>query len=555
MSAGFPDFAFTQPLSFGPAYVFLVVYEVLNTLLVVPAVIMLFVRRNHKVITHRSPVTLIAHLIYSYALGLVQVISILKGKPEFCTAVDFLYGFFFFFIMHFMMVTPTIASHIQINNDKVNAVKSRWTRLALLFTQLRYRLVIHVVVGLLHLVLSVVFYFYIHLQDYGECNRDVFMAYAITLLVVSSVIGCFLLYLWRNSDPFFLRLELFVSMCSHFPTTILLSLMYGFGPNVFADWFDYRWLNPMMGLPVLLTNAIFPLLLTNDSIFSSLQQRLSVMRGSRSWLMGTADEEMGLSGLASRADSLILTLNSGGKDIMEVIVDNPVLQESFRTFCMKTWSVENLLFYLAVRNFKLSPTIDEASTIYNDFIKTGSCTEINIEGSTRLHIANALKSGSNGGGGNGSNGSSGRVGSDIFDVAEHHIKYLMINDTVIKWQATTDGREAWRRAAKSMTTDSHKLTKSISDKHINTSGGSSTGNASAGNSSTGNSSTGNASADEDAPTTSTPKTSKQIRELKRADQTHGSGSSNNTTLSASDIGLTTNNNSNSSILSAEERER
>ena len=445
-----PDFVFTEPLAFGPLYLFLCAYELINTALIIPSLVFLVKRRKHRVIAHRSPITLVAHLSFSYIIGLVQVLSILMGKEEFCTTIDILYGCFLFFIMHFLMVTPTIVSHIQINQDKTSEVKSPWTKTALFFTRLPVRLSIHFVVGVIHLVVSVIFYLYVELESYGECNRAVFMAYAFTLTVISCCIGGFVTKLLFASDPFFLRMEMFVSMVLHFPTTILLSLMYGFAPGIFPSWFDYRWLNPMMGLQVTLTSAVFPLLLTNDKFLIRLQRQLSHLRGSRSM-----DIE---AGLANHADSLILSLTSKNADILQVIVENDVLRESFKAYCNKNWSVENLLFYMAVRDFKIAVNagcldnsiVETANIIYDNFIMAGSCTEINIDSGTRRNIADRIKLNN--------------IGGDMFNAAEHHIVNLMTQDTVVGWQATSEGRDAWKQASQRQLS-SQKLTKRNSERY------------------------------------------------------------------------------------------
>jgi len=445
-----PDFSFIEPLAFGPVYMLLCGCLIINTLLFLPSITLLIRRCNHKVISHRAVGTLVPHLCFSYVLGAVQTLSILMGKEHFCYIVDFLYGAFFYFIMHFMMVTPNIVSHLQINMDKINEVKSPWTRRALIFTRPSVRLGIHFVVGTLHAIATIlVYFFYTNLQSYGECNRAVILVFAITLAIVSVIIGSFITRLLFASDPYFLRLELFISMFIHFPTTILLSLLYGFMPQVMPDWFDYRWIIPMMNLPVVLVNAVFPLLLTNDRYFTAMQNFAMRLTGNFSSILrskaGLAEE-----GLASQIDSLIATLTNHNADILHVIVDNEILLASFKNYCVKNWSVENLMFYMAVNSFKEqsnyesamyeSAMYESARHIRDNFIMVGSCTEINIDGEIRKLLVEQIKNQ--------------QVTGNMFDAAQDHISNLMRQDTMVAWQSTPEAQAAWQQVARQAATTS-----------------------------------------------------------------------------------------------------
>jgi len=67
--------------------IFLVVYYALLGLLLLFVVGMLELRRNHKVIVPRDVVTLIPFHILSYAQCVVIAVSIIEGKPEWCSSL------------------------------------------------------------------------------------------------------------------------------------------------------------------------------------------------------------------------------------------------------------------------------------------------------------------------------------------------------------------------------------------------------------------------------------------------------------------------------------
>jgi len=86
-----PAWVFPDPASEG-VMIFLVVYYALSFLVVVFVVAMLLLCRNHKVIVPRDLWTLIPFHIMQYALSVVAAVSIILGKPAFCTPLEVLYS-------------------------------------------------------------------------------------------------------------------------------------------------------------------------------------------------------------------------------------------------------------------------------------------------------------------------------------------------------------------------------------------------------------------------------------------------------------------------------
>lgn len=432
-----PDFTFAEPASKPVAY-FLYTYAIVITILFFPSIALLIKKRNHRVISHRSVVTLIMHLAFAYVLSITQIASIIYGKEQFCTAVNAMFALFFYFIMHFMMVTPTIFFQSKVNRDKATGDRSNWSLFAHKFTQLRMRLIISFIFGTLHLALFLFLYFFAHIEPYGDCNRTAVVAYATSLALISSLITYFAFKLIFVSDPFFMRFELFASIIVHMPTSIALSIAYGYFAQGFPSSFDYRWVIPMINLPVVLVNAVFPICLTYDSFFDWMVRKTT--KGSIISQTSQIDD--------INVDSTIFTLTqSRSADIVQTIFDNEIMLEGLKAFSITHWSVENVMFYQAVEQYRshfgANSDIDRrtAIEIHDNYIKVGAMTEVNIDYVSRRKITTIINSNSE------------LLDKEVFDRAQLHIANLMKTDTIVKWQATVDFRNTLQKAIEQSSLD------------------------------------------------------------------------------------------------------
>lgn len=126
---------------------------------------------------------------------------------------------------------------------------------------------------------------------------------------------------------------------------------------------------------------------------------------------------------------------SGGPEKqIETIFSHPLLQRDFELFCQKTWSVENLLFYLAVRRYKMLPPenlLDEARKMHADYIEDGSVLQINLVMGDREAINERI--------------SEGKAGSDLFKEAEHHVIHLLRFSVIPLWTSSAGYKELMKK--------------------------------------------------------------------------------------------------------------
>merc|ERR1711916_141103 len=125
-------------------------------------------------------------------------------------------------------------------------------------------------------------------------------------------------------------------------------------------------------------------------------------------------------GLATSAENF----KSVPQNLDEVLEDEEVLEE-FWNFLKSNLAVENLQFIVKVNEFRDTRTYELQQEIMDDFIKTGSCSEVNINSTLRKEILQAHEK---------SSGKS--VDSTLFDDAERHIHLLIDHDTFPRFQAT-----------------------------------------------------------------------------------------------------------------------
>ncbi|OQR95090.1 hypothetical protein THRCLA_08021 [Thraustotheca clavata] len=74
------------------------------------------------------------------------------------------------------------------------------------------------------------------------------------------------------------------------------------------------------------------------------------------------------------------------------ILDNPISYESYLRFVSSEFSQENLLFVLAVQNYRAFPSIDSAVRLYHEFVAATAIQQVNLEAKLRHEILNTIES-------------------------------------------------------------------------------------------------------------------------------------------------------------------
>jgi regulator of G-protein signaling len=109
---------------------------------------------------------------------------------------------------------------------------------------------------------------------------------------------------------------------------------------------------------------------------------------------------------------------------LETLLGSQPGVDSFMQHLKNEYSQENLEFWLAVKQFREDPTHKRASELYNQFVKQGADTEINIPYNIRERVEADMKVWA---------GSS-QVSRTIFDEAQREILILMQRDSLPRYQ-------------------------------------------------------------------------------------------------------------------------
>ena len=416
-------FLFTEPA--GPAGMSIVlIIFVVNTLVFFPGMAVLCLRRKYRVIWFRSFYTLVPFLTFLYFFSLVQTASIVFGKPAFCEVTNVLFALFPFFIMHFILTIPTVVLQSDLNQAKL----TRWQHgelsstifLASKFVQLKYRVGLTLVVGVGHIALYVCLRFL--LRPGGDCNRASIMAYSIYIMLVVPFLLYFIFRLRTVKDPFFMRMEIVLLFLLNSPA-IMIVFIYPFAPQIFPQWFDFRWVFATLSF-VNIISVVFPAALTNNTFL----RKMECFMGNRL----DAEERQDVN-----SKGTIFALNQG-VSVFQAVLNNAILLEEFTQFTLTEWSVENVLFYVAVEDFKItfrdtpSTAFEKARYLSGQFIKAGAHIEVNIDSELRISILNMIRDE--------------KLSGDMFDLAQRSVYELMEKDSFPKWQKTAGFKKALEKA-------------------------------------------------------------------------------------------------------------
>lgn len=116
---------------------------------------------------------------------------------------------------------------------------------------------------------------------------------------------------------------------------------------------------------------------------------------------------------------------------LETLLSNKNTLHSFRCFLRSEFSEENLDFWLACEDYRVSPSnvqTSKASSIYNQFINPDAPQEVNLDAETRETLLSVMDSPS----------------SNTFDTAQQRIFSLMAKDSFPRFLRSTHCMETIR---------------------------------------------------------------------------------------------------------------
>ena len=119
---------------------------------------------------------------------------------------------------------------------------------------------------------------------------------------------------------------------------------------------------------------------------------------------------------------------------IDAIISHPLLRSDFELFCQKTWSVENLLFYLSVRRYKTLPPeqlLDEARKMHADYIAEGSILQINLVMGDREAINERVMEE--------------KADASLFKEAEQHVIHLLRFSIIPLWTSSAGYKDLMKK--------------------------------------------------------------------------------------------------------------
>nr|XP_046262181.1 regulator of G-protein signaling 5 isoform X2 [Scatophagus argus] len=111
---------------------------------------------------------------------------------------------------------------------------------------------------------------------------------------------------------------------------------------------------------------------------------------------------------------------------LETLLNTKSGLQVFRGFLRSEFSEENLMFWLACEEYRLSPSKTKASNIYNQFINPDAPQEVNLDAETREALLNVMDS----------------LCADSFNKAQQRIYSLMAKDSFPRFLRSTYCMEA-----------------------------------------------------------------------------------------------------------------
>lgn len=231
-------------------------------------------------------------------------------------------------------------------------------------------------------------------QGVSNCLNQIITLIAAqgALCVVGIIV--FVILIWKVRDGFGFKIELICILAVGLPILVVWVIQA-------MGLVDYPYQLPSIVWEELLVFATFNISVVLPTIFSYMPKYNSAVlvithSGSGSELgSGHTVSQAAEQDRQSIAASEVY--KPGSAKFFIQLLDDPVLSEEFKQFCVELWCVENCSFYFAATKFfdsRITNPVElrkKAEEIYNMYIKTGSQLEINIEAPVREKIQEILE--------------------------------------------------------------------------------------------------------------------------------------------------------------------
>jgi len=227
----------------------------------------------------------------------------------------------------------------------------------------------------------------------------------------------------RIKDPYFLRPELIGGLVILSPSTFFI-IVYPIHPQFFWETFDYRWIVLSVAFLSIFNNLVFPVLCSFEKVENFL-------------LRHTTKYVDPLQLQAIDTKGIIFALNEG-LDVFDAVLKNPILMRAFINFTVQNWSVENVLFYQKIEEYKEAVEDhnmkEKAKFIYQEFLVFGSPLEVNLDKKISQDVQGKIEKN--------------QYERDLFNEAQVSIYELMKKDSFGKFKKTPEFQEALKRAVR-----------------------------------------------------------------------------------------------------------
>mgnify|MGYP002385425254 CR=1 FL=1 len=391
-------------------------------------------RRKIKLVEMRSPVILCCSTLYGTFLFCVTTASFIYGKtPTMCNLLSYTYTFYLpVWALPYLLQLPTFVFTDQLNKLKVLRSQGdtnwRW-RVRGLFS-MKSKIWICFVAAVLQLAIFLAVKYSTTIPGgelgdgvEGDCFRTSVIIIAALLIFY---IGCLSFFAFRIvfvKDPYYMKYEICVSTILFIPS-IVSTLISAIAPQLYIGKYDYRWTPIGATAMGFICTSVFPMLISFDRIRNFLEIYPKHLKS----LFGKKEEDQ----IELDMSPLLKELNEG-VDIFHLFLETPALLNAFKQFCISNWSVENVIFYKEVQNFKNKypgslddQRVEGAVHIVSEFIAFGAPLEVNIEYKMRVEILRNVKER--------------RINESTFDVSAKHIYQVMKTDSFEKWQKSPEYR-------------------------------------------------------------------------------------------------------------------
>jgi len=385
-------------------------------------------RRSHPILKIRSPATLCVVNLYALIFCIIITFSFVQGKTRLACDLNDFVGMLFcsLFIFPYVYMFVLVVYADKLNSLKVSRAAGvrdwRWKLRFLFLDSFRIPLIACVSAAVYPIFLA---FRYVPIplpggEDGTSPPGEEINCYRRGLLLAISIsFGLYLIvcyFVLRSlfvHDPYFIRFESHLAALVQGPLA-LTALVYASAPQIFPSWFDVRVIVLVSMTDLLLTCSYLPLFLTYHP-FRKRFLGLSENIGLKSWASG---------GVTLRTESPQTTVNSIELSRFQLsnVLNDSQLYESFKKFCINTWTIENLLFIEAAHDYMQAEEKDlksKAKNILDEYIREGAPLEVNVDYPTRAKTIEAFMEGN--------------VTRDLFDEAVKEITRILEKDTMRKW--------------------------------------------------------------------------------------------------------------------------